>query len=191
MITGLVLAGGASRRLGQPKALLRLDGESFVARLYRLFSALCGEVWIVTGAHDAEIRQGEPSLAGRMLFNAGHEEGQLSSLQCGLAAVGADSSVLFSPVDYAAVSLSTIASLLAAEPADVVKPRYEGQSGHPVLVSRAAAGALRAAGGQDNAKAILRRFAGRYVDCQDRHCASDVDTMDDYQQLLAAWSQPQ
>lgn len=189
MITGLVLAGGASRRLGQPKALLRLGQESFVARMYRLFSQVCQEVWIVTGTHDAELRQGEPALAGRMLFNAKHEEGQLSSLQCGLRMIVAEASVLFSPVDYAAVSPSTILKLAASNAGDVVKPRYEGQSGHPVLVSPQAVEALRSAGPEDNAKAILRRFAGRYLDCQDRYCASDVDTMADYEQLLATWSE--
>jgi molybdenum cofactor cytidylyltransferase len=189
MMSGLVLAGGASRRLGQPKALLRLGPESFVARMYRLFSSVCAEVWIVTGTHDAELRQGEPALAGRMLFNAKHEAGQLSSLQCGLQAISVEASVLFSPVDFAGVRLSTIQKLAASPAGDVVKPRFEGQSGHPVLVSPQAAAALRSGGAEDNAKAILRRFAGRYLDSEDRFCARDVDTMADYEQLLATWSE--
>lgn len=197
MIAGLILAGGASQRLGQPKALLRLGSESFLARLYRLLSAVCAEVWIVTGTHDREIRLAEPGLQQRMIFNERHREGQLTSLQCGLAqiatsAIAAAAGVMFSPVDYAAVSQDTL-TLLAAHTgsAEVLKPRFEGQSGHPVLVSSAAARALREGQAGDNAKEILRRCQGRYLDCADSFCASDVDTMADYEELIARWTASQ
>lgn len=192
MIAGLILAGGASQRFGQPKALLRLGTESFLSRLYRLLSTVCADVWIVTGTHDSEIRLAEPALQQRMVFNEHHLEGQFSSLQCGLGRIADAADVMFSPVDYAAVSEDTL-TLLAAQQgsAEVLKPRFEGQSGHPVLVSRSAAHALRQGLAGANAKEILSRCQGRYLDCLDPFCASDVDTIEDYRQLMARWTAAQ
>ena len=45
-LSGLVLTGGQSRRMGTDKALLELDGESQVARAYRLLSAVCARVYV-------------------------------------------------------------------------------------------------------------------------------------------------
>ncbi len=52
-IAGLILAGGASRRMGSPKALLRLQDETFLDRLIRLFSGVCEPVVVVVGDHAA------------------------------------------------------------------------------------------------------------------------------------------
>jgi molybdopterin-guanine dinucleotide biosynthesis protein A len=49
-ITGVVLCGGQSRRMGRDKALIELDGESLVARATRTLAAVCDEVWLATGS---------------------------------------------------------------------------------------------------------------------------------------------
>ncbi|MBW3659082.1 MAG: NTP transferase domain-containing protein [Actinobacteria bacterium] len=48
-LTGLVLAGGASRRMGRDKATLVFEGERLVDRAVRVLLAICGEVLVASG----------------------------------------------------------------------------------------------------------------------------------------------
>ncbi|HXF27317.1 MAG TPA: NTP transferase domain-containing protein, partial [Bryobacteraceae bacterium] len=83
-ICGLILAAGASRRMGTSKALLTVGGETFLDRLIGLLSVVCEPVIVVTG-HDAL-----QAKDGMFVTNPEPERGMLSSLQCGLRAVPAE-----------------------------------------------------------------------------------------------------
>ena len=187
MTCGIVLSGGASSRMGQPKALLELGGIGMAERLFKLFSEFCDPVWIVTGAQHDRIASALPQYSPQLVWNVSHAEGMLSSLRTGLAQCGQASSVLFSPVDFAGVQRSTIQALFAVEQQAVVKPRWRGQSGHPVLIRTPAIQALNQARPGENAKAVLSRFEATYVDVEDRAVAEDCDTPDDYEKLLSWW----
>ena len=85
-IAGIILAGGASRRMGTPKALLRFQNETFLDRLIGVFSPVCDPVIVVVGLHADQIRAGiERADDVRFAVNPDPERGMLSSLQCGLA----------------------------------------------------------------------------------------------------------
>jgi molybdenum cofactor cytidylyltransferase len=185
MTAGLILSGGASQRMGQPKALLRLGSQTFLERLLHLFDQFCTHTLVVTGAHHDAILARIDSR--RLIHNAHHEQGMFSSLQCGLAALPQASRLLFSPVDFAGISASTIAALFAAPANSVIKPRWRNQSGHPVLLAKPALAALRAADPSANAKAILSGLPGSYVDVDDPFVALDCDTPADYSRLLSLW----
>lgn len=187
MTCGIVLSGGASSRMGQPKALLELGGCSMAERLFRLFSEFCDPVWIVTGAQHDPIAAALAQYSKQLVFNENHEQGMLSSLRKGLAKCEHASSILFSPVDFAAVQRSTIQAIFDAERQTIVKPRWHGKSGHPVLIEAPAIEALRKAGPGENAKAILSRFEANYVEVEDRAVAEDCDSPEDYKNLLSWW----
>lgn len=190
MTHGIVLSGGASSRMGQPKALLRLGSETFVERLVGLFSQHCERVSIVTGAHHQEIAAALPHLSGALVFNAEHEAGMFSSLRRGLEAAGGAECVLFSPVDFAAVTAASVASLFDHPDVSVVKPRWSGHSGHPVLIDRKAIEALLRAPRDGNAKQVLAELPALYVDVDDEAVAQDCDTPEDYLKvvrLFEAW----
>lgn len=131
MTAGLILAGGASTRMGRPKALLEVfpGGPTFVAHLVGLFSdAGLGPVVVVTGAHRFEV----PAPA--------HEAhapdwalGMRASLRAGLRELP-DGGLLLTHVDRPVVALSTLRALLRG-PADESRvPWYEGHPGHPVYL---------------------------------------------------------
>ena len=84
----VILAGGASRRMGSPKALLPYAGETFVDRLIGVFQSVCDSVIVVLGHEADAIRSGVRRKAS-FVFNPDHELGQLTSLQCGLRAARA------------------------------------------------------------------------------------------------------
>lgn len=138
MIAGVLLAGGASRRMGSDKALLRSGGESYLVRGVRVLWTACDTVVVVLGAHAARVRtsaeqefgqlvargrldpdlraahrHGAAGLEARFVENESWREGMLSSVRVGLRAALElqPAAVLVLPVDHPAVHASTVAGL--------------------------------------------------------------------------------
>lgn len=168
--------------MGEPKALLAWRGETFLERVARIVQEHCGEYVIVTGAHDRELRAALPALAGQMRKNEDYQRGQFSSLREGLRHLRAEN-VLYWPVDFGAVQEETVRVVCGAVGAEVVKPTYEGKSGHPVLLGPRALRVLREAPGDANAKDLLSPLEARKIAVPDVACVRDVDTPEDYRWL--------
>jgi molybdenum cofactor cytidylyltransferase len=166
--------------MGRPKALLEWRGETFLERLARIVGAHCSEFVIVTGAHDRELREALPALESRMRKNDQFAMGQFSSLQCGLWALSGATSVLYWPVDFGAVNEETVQIVCAAEGAPLVKPTFQGKSGHPVLFGAEALRELRGAPIDSNAKELLTPMTALKIAVDDKACVHDVDTPEDY-----------
>ena len=191
-IAGLILAGGASRRMGTPKALLPIGAETFVGRLVGLFSPLVDPVIVVLG-HDAErVGRGvETSSPAIFVVNPQPERGMLSSLQCGLRALPpATDAVIFTPVDYPnckATTVAAIANAFRARACDVVIPVSRGAKGHPVCISRRVIDELLEMPATGEARDVVRRHRGAtvFVEVDDPGITTDVDTPEDYRNLLS------
>ncbi len=186
-IAGVILAAGASSRMGRPKALLELAGETFIGRLASLLHRHCNSVIVVTGFDSDQVSAATPAF-GEIAVNPDPARGMLSSLQCGLRAADADA-MLFLPVDHAAVREDTVAAVAAlAGAADIVVPRFEGRHGHPVCISSAMAREILELAPEAQARDVIRRHRGRtrYVDVDDPAVLRDIDTPADYQELLRA-----
>ena len=188
LLPGVVLAAGASSRMGSPKALLQYRGRTFLAQVVSTLQAAgLDDVVVVTGAHDREIRHaaaGDPALTSvRFVHNPEHARGPLSSLHLALALVdhpGA-SGIVVALVDHPAVRPDTVGRLLAewrATKAPVVRPRYQERHGHPVIFDRAAFGALWQAPFAEGARAVVRGFgsAVRTVEVDDPGVVLDIDS---------------
>jgi len=191
---GLILAAGESRRMGSPKALLELQGETFLDRLIGLFSRYCSPVIAVLGAGKENVRAGLRRAGEALLVeNPDFRLGQLSSMQCGLRAVPAEAEgVLFTLVDHPGVTSGTIGRLLDAPagscaPAPLRIPRYEGRRGHPVWISRSLVPEFLALPAGSSAREVLARYADRiaYIDVDDPGVLADVDDPAAYARLLA------
>ena len=184
-IAGVILAAGASSRMGCPKALLEYQGESFLRRLSGMLAGVCGRVVVVLG-YDAERVGTAAPESVQTVINPAPERGMLSSLQCGLRALDAEA-VLFLPVDYGGIGRSTVARVAAeAGTAEIVVPVFAGRHGHPVCVSRAISMELLALPETARAREVIRRHRSetRYVMVDDPGVVNDVDTPEDYRALL-------
>ena len=184
-IAGVILAAGASSRMGQPKALLEYQGEAFLRRLAGMLGEACGRVVVVLGYDAERVRTAVPERAV-ITVNPEPERGMLSSLQCGLRAAGDAEAVLFLPVDYGAVRSETLARVAAeAGTAEIVVPVFEGRHGHPV---RAIMQDLLVLPATAQARDVIRRHraATRYIIVDDAGVVNDVDTPEDYRALLEA-----
>jgi molybdenum cofactor cytidylyltransferase len=189
-LAAVILAGGASRRMGRPKALLPFREQTILDRLIDLYLRFCAPVVVVLGHSPETIRAGI-TRAGEVRFavNPDPDRGQLSSLQCGLTLVRRDT--LFTPVDYPAVKESTVEILVRRWEgceAPVMAPSYRRRHGHPVLIREHVRQALVELPVDAMARQVIHRYRDEavYVEVDDAAVCEDIDRMEDYHRLLAA-----
>jgi molybdenum cofactor cytidylyltransferase len=190
VIAGIILAAGASSRMGTPKALLDYRGETFLNRLIRVLGTVCDPVIVALGYHADEIRAAAAHGSARFVVNPDPSRGQLSSLQTALAEVPKDAEgFLFMPVDSPAAEPSTVerivAAFYAAEKPLLVIPRHDGLRGHPVCARRELIEEFLALPAEGQAKEVVRRHADRthYLDTVDWGVLSDIDDPEAYRIL--------
>ncbi len=183
-VAGVVLAAGASRRMGRPKALLPVDGTTFVERIVGV-AVSCGlaPVYVVVGEHRPMIEEKCPALAPRLVVNPDPSRGQLSSLQTALGALGEQplSAVTVFLVDHPLVRRTTVVRLVDAFVAtgrSIVVPTVAGRRGHPVVFGRRVFPALMAAPLERGARAVLEAHPEEVVEVpvDDEGILADIDT---------------
>lgn len=204
MIRAIVLAAGASSRMGQAKAALPLgtSGDNVVGRVIRtLLTAGLPSVVVVAGAHIDAVRAAMPAFEprARLVEHLGWAQGQLSSLLAGLAAVDDPrlEAVLVTLVDVPLVRPDSVAAIVRAwrdSRAPIVRPVDPSTSlraggarhGHPVIFDRAVFDDLRSADPRIGAKAIFAAHASRRLDVpiKDDGAYIDIDTPDEYRSVL-------
>jgi molybdenum cofactor cytidylyltransferase len=191
VIAGIILAAGASSRMGTPKALLEYRGETFLDRLIRVLGGVCDPVIVVLGYHADEIRAAVsrgPCGRARFVVNPNPSRGQLSSLKTALVEVPEEAEgFLFMPVDCPAPAQQTVRMIVDAlrEKALLAIPRFEGRRGHPVCARRELIAEFLALPIEGQAKEVVRRHADRthYLDTFDAGVLSDVDDPEAYRVL--------
>jgi molybdenum cofactor cytidylyltransferase len=193
-IAALILAAGASRRMGAPKALLLIDGESFIDRLIGAFAPHCSKVVVVLGHHGHTIRNAARRASQvDFVWNPDPERGQLSSLQCGLRAAPPEAAaVMFTPVDYPRIRPATVATLAGAlanagPDVSVVVPTHSGKHGHPASVRRELIGEFLALPPTAIARDVIHRHIANtlYLEVDDPGILHDIDDPETYHRHLA------
>jgi nicotine blue oxidoreductase len=177
-IAGLVLAAGAGRRYGMPKALVSYRGTLLVHCAARtLREAGIAETVVVVGARAAQVRAIAPELT--FAENPDWPSGMASSLRAGLAALAAGpaGAVVVLLVDMPGVTPAAVRAIAAGASADaLVIGGYGDRRSHPVLLGRKHwAGVARSATGDRGARDYLRAHAGEVRVVPVGHLADDTD----------------
>jgi CTP:molybdopterin cytidylyltransferase MocA len=180
-VAGLVLAAGAGRRFGMPKALVAYQGRLLVQRAVdTLRAAGCARTLVVLGASAERVRS-EASDLPETVVNADWASGMGSSLRAGLAGLadGAAEAAVVLLVDMPGVTAEAVQRVITYASADaLVMGGYDGRRGHPVLLGRSHwAGVAATATGDKGARDYLRAHAGevRVVPVGDVAEDSDID----------------
>jgi CTP:molybdopterin cytidylyltransferase MocA len=192
---GLLLAAGAGRRFGGPKALATVDGAPLVVRAVgELSGAGLDPVLVVVGAAAERVATALP-VGARAVLARDWAEGIGASLRAGLAAAeaaGAEA-VLVMLVDLPDVTAAAHRRVLgraADHPeAAAVQAGYRGRPGHPVLLRRSAFASVAAtARGDRGARDFLTANPARVVtvDCSDVAAGTDLDTPEDFDRWASA-----
>ena len=191
MIVAIVLAAGLSRRMGQAKLLLPVEGRPVVRlTVEAVLTGGVDRVVVVTGSEHQPLAEALAGLPVALAINSHPEEGQASSIRVGIGALPAGTeAVLIALGDQPFVAGEIIPALLAARERTgkaIVAPRYRDGRGNPVLFSRELFGELLEVSGDQGARSVVERDAGRVtlVDF-DLPMPQDLDTPEDYDRLRA------
>jgi CTP:molybdopterin cytidylyltransferase MocA len=197
MLRALVLAAGASHRMGRPKCGLPVypGGPTFAAAIVTTLQAAgLDDVTIVAGAHPDAVRASVAGLARtQVVDHPGWSAGQLSSLIAGLDAVVVPDveAVVVALVDCPLVRVETVAHLVDRwrdTGAPIVRPARGDRHGHPVIFDRATFDDLRRAPQETGARTVIAARGGAVlnVPVDDPGIFADIDTPDDLARLHLA-----
>jgi molybdenum cofactor cytidylyltransferase len=193
----IVLAAGASSRMGEPKQLLKFEGETFLRRSVRAaLETRSHPVVVVLGFCADVLREEIVDLDALTVVNQEWQEGMSSSIRCGLrralesAAPAEIEAAILMLCDQPYVTSSVIERLIDAYReghAPVVASEYEAGGektlGAPALFSRALFPELMALNGIEGAKRIIARHHREAAVVAMPEAAFDVDTPGDYRAL--------
>jgi len=184
-VAGLVLAAGAGRRMGGPKALLRLSptGPSLVeSTVTGLRESGVSEVHVVVGHSAASVRLRAERAGGVVAEAEDWAEGMGASLRCGIDALEATDAraVILMLVDLPDVGPAVHTRLLESVDGELdevlVRAAYDGHAGHPVLIGRSHWRLIRHhAMGDHGARTYFDSHPPQLVECGDLASGRDVD----------------
>ena len=193
LVVGIVPAAGQSSRMSSPKPLLDTGDGTFLDRVVRsLMGGGAAAVWVV-------VSESQGPIAARARHTGAHlvtthfppEDGPVGSIRSALLHLQEVDSfpeaILLLPVDMPLVQPHTVGRVVdywMADPAlPMVRPAFQGKSGHPVLFSGPALDLLTGAEPlTQGARSVVDRFRkeGRHVDVDDPGILVDIDTLPEY-----------
>ncbi len=190
-IGAVVLAGGMSRRMGQPKVLLPWGGRRTIIEhiIEQLSLARVPQITVVTGHRAGEVRQVVSRVGADVVHNDKYTTGEmLSSLKAGLRAMPAHiSAALVVLGDQPRIQPKVIAQVMMAYSegaGDIIAPSYQMRRGHPILIDRRYWPEILDLPDDGSPRDVIDRHKDRiaYVNVDTDSVLRDVDTPEDYRQ---------
>jgi molybdenum cofactor cytidylyltransferase len=189
-VDAVLLAAGRSTRMGEPKPLLEIGGETFLERAIRVLRE-GGCRYVVAVLNDgADWAQRLADTSGAaVVVNPDPLSEQLDSLRLALPHVPADADgIAVLPVDFPRLTADTVTRLVqafAGGDAQIVLPEHNGETGHPVLLGRSLFGELEKAELPNGVRSLLEARAAEIerVSVDDPGVLLDVDTPADLRRV--------
>ena len=191
MIAAVVLSAGESSRMGRPKALLPIDGQTFIERIVAaLKQTKVGKIIVILGHNARELQSKISHLPVEILINTDYKLGQLSSLQLAVRYLQPDldcDGVLVHLVDHPYLAPALVEEMIRRfyeTKKRIIVPKFHGKRGHPVIFSNALFDEILSAPMEEGAKAVVNahRAETLEIETEEEGIAVDIDTPELYQQ---------
>lgn len=194
MLAAVILSGGASQRMGSPKALLPYQGRPFLEHLLDITRhPKIGTRRIVLGAHAELIADAVRLAADEVVINEDWEQGQLSSIQAAIRSLPATTDgLMLCLIDHPLISADLVNDLVErfCSPQSprplIVLPVYQGKRGHPVIFSSAVYGELLAAPIEQGARSVVWAHGGEVAEMitSEQGCVLNLNDPETVQRVL-------
>ena len=189
MVGAIILAAGASTRMGSPKALLRIGEKTFLQHIVdALTEAGVHDIVIVLGAHAQTIQQDLGWFHRTVVINKQWERGQLSSTITGLHTLSTQNleAILLCPVDRPLITPTLISGMIKSfknNRTQIVVPTYSGRRGHPLLVGSSLFHELEHLTGQLGVRELLSNHRNDVLEFSTDNdgIVQNIDTPEDYE----------
>lgn len=188
-VVGIVLAAGASTRMGHNKLLFELEGETLLRRAVRRAAEAGLDSVIVVLGHEADrAREALADLAYQPVVNADYAQGINSSVRAGIRAVLQDAvAVVVILADMPFVTTSMIATLVTRfreSTAPLVVSDYGGVNAPPALYGRSLFDELLSMEGEGCGKQVIKRHRNEALSVSwPADALTDLDVPDDYERV--------
>lgn len=187
----VILAAGASTRLGQAKQLIEVEGEPLLRRTARLaLEAGCAPVVVVLGFEAERMRAEVAGPGVEVLVNKEWGEGMGSSLRCGVSSLAMDEggadNILLLVCDQARLTVDDLRTLLvrhAAGGSAITASQYAGRAGVPAVFAAELVPELLECSGDLGAREVIRRDPARVQTVTWPEGAVDVDWPEDLREM--------
>jgi len=191
---GIVLAAGASSRMGSPKQLLPVNGRPL---LELVLDAACAsaldDVVVVLGANSDSVRSAVRFGRARVVVNPEHAQGMSTSLRCGIAALGSDVDravvILGDQPDVTAAVIDALLDAQSSSGLPAAALSFDGLLHPPVVLARSLWPELMALQGDVGCRQLIRarpELVAAVLAPTPRHHPVDVDTPEDFARLSAS-----
>lgn len=196
-ITGIILSAGYSSRMGEPKALLDYNGNSFLLTIIQKLLLECESICVVLG-HDAEKIKHSILLEMkdkfydsdkiRFIRNYFYEKGMFTSLKCAMESKVDSLGYLFHQVDQPHLPFPFYENFTNEfkKNIDWLQPTNKGQKGHPIIFGNKIKKIIMQAPNDSNLREVVKNNYVNKVfwECGYPEILEDIDTPKDYKKLL-------
>ncbi len=178
----IILSAGRSSRMGRHKALLKINGHTFLENLTQTFATVCENIYIIVSKNlTSELNYLNLQLPkSQIVINPWPENGRMSSVLTGLKANGLNP-VFLHNVDTPLISTNTLITLLKNyDDKKTLIPRYSGKTGHPILLGRSIIEFLLKQNIENNLRNLIYSRDYEFVTVNDPAILLNINTNDDY-----------
>lgn len=193
----IILAAGASSRMGIPKQLLLVDGKTLIKRICdTAMDTPCHPIVTVLGANRNLIRKETERMPITVIDNPQWENGMSSSIKMGLAGAymteKAIEAAIFLTVDMPYVNAELINKMIekaeSDEKIEIVACKYDNQMGIPVLFKRGLFTDLLELTGDEGAKKVVMKNKDKTAFLDFPEGKLDLDTIDEYRNFVSNYN---
>jgi len=187
----VILAAGASTRLGRPKQLLPWQGITLLQYAVQTALTVTTQPVVVTGANGEHLAAALDPGQVKLVYNPNWQQGIASSIQCGLQALlnrtPQPDQVIFMVCDQPFVTAGLLLDLINEQQKSrkpIVASAYADTLGIPALFDRSLFPQLLDLQGDTGAKKIIQQHAGEVATVAFREGVYDIDTVGQYEALV-------